>query len=78
MFHTPFHVIQSDALGEKVVLVNGNGNLKDATDLYPECVAYTHAEVDKLYGIPRETLQAVHEIKKYLKGCVSLVSEPEQ
>ena len=49
---------------------------KNACDLYPECVIYTHAEVGYLEGIPAETLRAIHDIKKCLNGSVSRVVAP--
>lgn len=73
-----FHVIESDVLGEKIVLVGEDVSYRNACDLYPECVVYTHDEIGKLYGIPVETLKMVHDIKRILKGCVSLVSTPMQ
>ncbi|MHC5039206.1 MAG: hypothetical protein ACYTHM_18010 [Planctomycetota bacterium] len=78
MFQPQFHLIESEVLGEKILLVDRDANRKNAVDLYPECVIYTHAEIGKLYGIPDESLKAVHEIKKCLRGSVSRVSEPVQ
>ena len=77
MYQQQFHLIESDVLHEKVLLVGQEVNLGNVSDLYPECVIYTHDEVGKLYGVSEETLRAVHDIKKYFKGCVSDVSDPE-
>ncbi|GEM_PF-2794992 len=73
-----FHLIQSEALGEKVLLVDDDLGYRSASDLYPECVPYTHSEVGKLQGIPVETLKAVHDLKKFFRGSVSRVIEPLQ
>ncbi|MHC5040558.1 MAG: hypothetical protein ACYTHM_24875 [Planctomycetota bacterium] len=70
------HLIESDVLGEKILLVGEEINMSNAVELYPECVVYTHAEVGKLEGISAETLRAVHDIKKCLKGCVATVTAP--
>ena len=78
MFEPQFHVIDSDVLHEKILLVGSEVNVRNLCDLYPECVVYTHDEVGKLFGLPAETLRAVHDIKKTLSGCVSGVSEPVQ
>jgi len=78
MYQSQFHVIDSDVLHEKILLVGSEVNLRNVCDLYPECVIYTHEEVGKLYGLPAETLRIVHDIKKTLSGSVSVVSEPVQ
>lgn len=78
MSQPAFHLIQSDTLGEKILLVNGDFGLRSAADLYPECVAYTHTEVAKLMGLPEETLKTIHWVKKHFHGRVSLVTDPEQ
>ena len=70
------HIIQSEALGERILLVHGDINLRNAAELYPECVPYTDAEVDRLSGLSEETLKLVHGVKKHFRGSVSRVSAP--
>ncbi|MHC4598460.1 MAG: hypothetical protein ACYS47_05600 [Planctomycetota bacterium] len=76
MLQEQLHLIDSDVLGEKILLIGEEINLGNVTELYPECVIYTHAEIGKLEGIPAETLRAVHDIKKCLNGCVATVTTP--
>jgi hypothetical protein len=76
MLQEQLHLIDSDVLGEKILLIGEEINMRNANELYPECVVYTHAEVGKLEGISADTLRAVHDIKKCLNGCVAMVTAP--
>jgi hypothetical protein len=71
-------LIDSEALGERIVLVDGEGDVGDASFLYPDQVVYTHAEVSKILGVTDETLRGIHGIKKALHGRISFVALPAE
>jgi hypothetical protein len=71
-------LIDSEALGERIVLVDADSDVGDASYLYPEQVVYTHAEVSKILGVTIETLRGIHGIKKTLHGRISYVALPAE
>lgn len=76
IFRKNMHLIDSNLLGERIVLVDRDLTASDACCLYPDCVVYTHAEVGKLLELPEETVRDLHGIKKCFHGRISFVSKP--
>jgi hypothetical protein len=71
-------LLDSELLGERIVLVDADSDVGDATHLYPDRVIYSHSEVSKILGVTSETLKEIHGIKKAFHGKISLVAAPSE
>ena len=63
-------IIDSDLLGEKIVLVAREPHVERARMLYPESVVYTCDEISRLNGACSETVREVHDVKKAFNGSL--------
>ena len=71
-------LMDSELLGERIVLVDADSDVGDASHLYPDQVIYSHSEVSKILGVTAETLKEIHGIKKAFHGRISLVAVPAE
>ena len=62
-------IIESNLLGEKIVLVSQEPHVERARMLYPEKVVYTCEEITRLEGVSQDTVREIHDVKKTFNGC---------
>jgi hypothetical protein len=61
-------LINSELLGEKIVLVDREPHVERARMLYPDSVVYTCDEVSRMDGAASAMVKDIHDVKKAFNG----------
>lgn len=69
-------LIDSNLVGERIVLVAREPHVERARMLYPGSVVYTCDEITRMDGAGPETVREIHGVKKAFSGSLLGLMEP--